>query len=163
MMKKEVYRDYAAEAFRFYASVGGLNRYTELLMADVAVPEGDGLKSRVLKPTKAVLKLRDKRLKAAASALADLKAVENVLAIFHERANGQEMIHAIQTVYMAQPDHYPGRGEIQDRVLRLAVSLPAAERTIYYWLQQARLTFAVERGLRCELQEQPQSACGVVG
>jgi len=78
---------------------------------------------------------------------ADLMAVCNTITFLTE--NDKTVIYqSIKNVYFVDPSKPLKKGDISQRVLHLALSMPAAEKSIYRWLNDARDIFANMRGLR---------------
>lgn len=158
-MKKTHYRDYATDAFRFWAQVGGTKGY-RAFMLNLAMAERGESSGSPGSPTEAAISRYEELIDSAAGAVADLEAVERVLArLMHER-DGVEIRRAVQEVYMTHPLREPQKGEISERAARAAMILHVDERTIYRWLGRARGMFATERGLRTENSGQVVSSGG---
>lgn len=133
-------RDYATDAFRFYARVGKLtgDEYIDLVKSDSAC----GQQPKEIREINA--------LHAASEALGaayDLDAVRRTLEHL-ETIGKRDAILAVKAVYFVMPSLPLGYNEIASRVRRFSLSLPASERTVYRWLRLARKVFAIERGLR---------------
>ncbi len=78
---------------------------------------------------------------------ADIAAVQRTLRFF--AADGREgIVQAVEAVYFVSPGAEIGKGDISARVERHAAEYYASVRSIYGWLQKARMRFAKERGLR---------------
>lgn len=78
---------------------------------------------------------------------ADIAAVQRTLHYFS--AGGREgVVEAVKAVYFVSPGVEIGKGDISARVERYAAEYYASVRSVYGWLQKARLRFAKERGLR---------------
>ena len=137
-------RDYATEAFRFWAKVGGTKQYIEDLVEDVQKQKASGMAS----PTEGALVSKERILAERAAELADLDAVDKTLHIISTLGAGKEMLQAVEMVYFEKCWAEMQRGDIQDRVHKAELTIPASERQIYRWLKQARIIFAKERGLR---------------
>ncbi len=148
-MKKDNIRDYATEAFRFYAACGKLTAdeimqkvrediYTE--SAGDFLISGSGNYSDAV--AHALMKAED-TIKEMESEIRDIMAVEKTLKrlTIHERM-------AVEIVYFTDPEGELKKNEISDRVHKAEFSIPASERSIYGWLARARRIFAEERGLR---------------
>jgi hypothetical protein len=143
-VRRDHVRDYATEAFRFYAKVGGTKKYIDDLVADEKRQKGSG----VANPTEAALIIKERILAERAAEFADLEAVEKTMHIISTLGSGKEMRQAVEMVYFERCWEELRRGDIQDRVHKAELTIPASERSIYYWLKKARLIFAKERGLR---------------
>lgn len=143
-MRKDHIRDYATEAFRFYAAVGGKDKYIDYLISDIQRETGSG----VIKPTEAALISKEKLMESRTAELADLEAVEQALLILGMGCQGRHIVQAIEYVYFKDCDNELGRGDITERVHQAEINIPASESQIYRWLRKARELFAEERGLR---------------
>ena len=118
-MKKAHIRDYAMEAFRYYAVVGGVS----------------GARRRW-----------GYRAEDHAPELADLEAVDRALAAMGRR--DPSAAAAVRIVYMSFPSAPVGRNTISSRIMWAAQHIPASPRYVYRALAEAREMFARERGLR---------------
>lgn len=139
-MQKDHLRDYATDAFRFYARVGKLtgDEYIDLVRCEAID----------LRQPKEVREIN--ALHAASEAIGaayDLDAVGRTLEHL-ELAGKREAVLAVKAVYFVRPSSPLGYREIAGRVRHFALGLPASERTVYRWLKLARRVFAKERGLR---------------
>lgn len=121
-MKKSNIRDYAVEAFRYYARVEK-NK-------DLKLPS-------------------DTRL--ASGCMLDIMAVEKTLRMLKNSREGNEVIRALKTVYFTMPERGFKRGEISGRVSLASNEINVAEPTIYRFLNKAITLFAQNRGLRISL------------
>ena len=74
------------------------------------------------------------------AAAADLLAVERSLSVLRP-----EVVRAVEEVYFKPLE---GKGDLSARVVKATFDLNYSERQIWYFLHEARLTFAHERGLR---------------
>lgn len=148
-MKKDNIRDYATEAFRFYAACGRLT--AEELRQKVKEEiyrqsrreyfrGGSGMPSDAT--AYAAIAAED-AVREMQAEFADILAVEKVL----QRLNRQQRM-AVEIVYFAEPERPLERNDISNRVHRAELEIPASERSIYGWLYRARRIFAEERGLR---------------
>ena len=149
-MKKKHIRDYATEAFRFYARVGGAGRYRQALWERALMEreKSQGLGSGIAKPCEAALVRAERAVMEADGAIADLEAVERTLEYIRAQKNGQDVLRAVEMVYLKEPEKEFGRGEMTARVRQAEMAIPASEKTVYRWLEAARTEFARERGLR---------------
>lgn len=143
-MKKDHIRDYATEAFRFYAKSKGKDEYIKYLMADITRNKGSG----VCSPTESALLSKEKIIESRASEFADIEAVDKVLLILSQTSQGYYMRKAIEMVYFKDCDEDIVKGEISGRIHYAELHIPASESQIYRWLRKARRLFAEERGLR---------------
>ena len=150
MRKKDFIKDYATEAFRFYKSVGGIQTYKDKLWNDaLANRQRSGERgSGISNPTEADIMRAQKAIDDAYAAVADLEAVEQTLDIIARLDNGLYIRRALEIVYFAEADKPLVRGDIYTRVHKAEINIPASERSVYYYLSQARKIFAIERGLR---------------
>ena len=121
-------RKYAISTFRFYAKCGKPN-HQELLDY---LKENDG----------------EKVLQLKGASLQDLAAVERALAKIAKKANGAEILKALEYVYFANPDRHLEKGDVALQVAFASIHIPASERQVYYWLREAVDIFCFERGLR---------------
>lgn len=148
-MKKQAYRDYATEAFRFWAREGGAETYRQKIWNEaVANQQRQEGTSGISKPSEAAIIRAEQAIEDAYASMADLEAVERTIDVIRRRPGGEDRERVIRAVYMAYPNREIRRGEIQDRVHRAEQDLHLAERTIYGMLGEARSIFAKERGLR---------------
>lgn len=146
---KDHVRDYATAAFRFYAKEGSVKKYIEKMAEQMKqADEQMGVQQGVCKPTEAALMRKERVMRERVSEVADLEAVERTLHILGSLASGREIRKAVEYVYFEEPWKDLEKGDIQARVHRAELYIPASERQIYYWLKKARTTLAEERGLR---------------
>lgn len=138
-MIKDHIRDYATEAFRFYARWGGRDNYVKNLLADLQKQKGFG----VCSPTETELIHKEQIMKEHIAEIADLDSVEKVLRICE-----RDVRRAVELVYLDKPFRDLEWGELKERVHYAEIHIPASERQIYRWLRKARMLFAEERGLR---------------
>lgn len=143
-MKKDHIRDYATEAFRFYAKTGGSEKYIEHIIQDLQKQQGNG----VCSPTESALISKEKAIEARSAEFADLRAVDKVLSILDMSKQGKFIREAMEYVYFKDCDKEVEKGDISSRIHNAEINIPASERQIYYWLKKARMLFAEERGLR---------------
>jgi hypothetical protein len=148
-MKKNHIRDYATEAFRFYARTGSSAKHKQKIWDEAIAAQrkrdGSGTGGS---PTEAAITYAEARVADAQAELADLEAAEKTLIILENSYSGYDMVKALRMVYMADPDKDIERGDIQERTHRAELIIPASERSIYGWLSKARYIFTQERGLR---------------
>lgn len=100
------------------------------------------------KPSEAAVLRAEKAMEQAAAEISDLEAVERTIKTVERMREGNTIMRALRTVYMAQPNRELRRGEITERIQALSLFIPTAERNIYTWLSFCRELFAEERGLR---------------
>lgn len=150
IVKKDSIRDYATEAFRFFASCGCLS--SEQIKERLREEIYDASKREMIrlgtpsmpsdKTAMAVMKAEDE-LEYYKAELLDILAVEKTLARL-----SPPMKRAVEIVYFTRPQEPITKGELSGRVHQAEIEIPASERNIYYWLREARRIFAQERGLR---------------
>ena len=150
-MKKDNIRDYATEAFRFYAASGRLT--TEQLKQKVYdaiyeqsrkeyVRSGSGMHSDA---TAYAVIAADEALQSMKAEFEDIIAVEKTLYLLHQAER-----EAVEIVYFTDADKPLQKGDIYSRVVKASLEIPADIRTVYRYLHRAREVFARERGLRTE-------------
>ncbi|MDD3393797.1 MAG: hypothetical protein PHG19_04035 [Anaerotignum sp.] len=148
-MKKDNIRDYATEAFRYYAACGmktsgELKQQVKERIYEQSKREifrsGSGTHSD--NTAYAVMKAEDEILNMQADIL-DIIAVEKTM-----RQLSKYQRQAVEIVYFVEADKELTRNDISQRVHKAELTIPAEERTIYRWLSRARKIFARERGLR---------------
>ena len=145
-MKKDHVRDYACEAFRYWALCGRPRRADlERVAVNDAVLRRPGRVGGVQTgpgaPTEAAALSLCDRLSAPEAS--DLLAVADTMELCDP-----PMKRAVEMIYLAHPRARPTKGEISERVLAASQRIPASERQIYYWMKAARDLFALKRGLR---------------
>lgn len=137
-MKKDVIRDYATDAFCFAAECGypSYEVYRKKIY-------NDALSSCCFaNPQDSILYAENQMLTKAPEIL-DVTAVYETFNVF-ELGEKEHIVKAVKKVY-----YYPIRkGDIDARVHKFSIDLPASEASVYRWLAQARRLFAVLRGLR---------------
>lgn len=136
---KDHIRDYATEAFRFYARWGNRETYIKHLLSDLQKQKGCGIGS----PTESALIHKEMIMREHMAEIADLDAVETVLKICDGYVR-----RTVEMVYFFKPYEELERGDIKKQVHYAEIYIPASERQVYYWLKKARGIFAEERGLR---------------
>ena len=102
-----------------------------------------GQTKNISKPTEYAIINAEKAIEQKESELLDILAVEKTLLICDENVK-----KVIECVYFVDADKDIEKGDICDRVHQAEMHIHASERQIYYWLNCARKTFAVERKLR---------------
>jgi len=154
VLKKDNIRDYATEAFRFYALKGkpayeDMRREVEGKAGGLLEKELNGHSGNVSNPTEYEVLARENALQRHQAELLDILAVNKVISMLEVNETGQQVIKAVEAVYFPSPFRYPRRGEISQRVLKASEEVlfcnPA---TVYRHLRHARTMFAMERGLR---------------
>lgn len=146
-MQKDHVRDYATEAFRYYASLGRptyeeLKRFYYKRAMD-EYEKGKERGSNVSRPTENQILYAENRLQEKMAELQDILAVERTLKQLHEFE-----LEAVEAVYFVNASKPIKRNEISERVLNCCNDLYCDVRTIYRYLNKARMIFAYERGLR---------------
>lgn len=154
---------YCTEMFRLYARIGGPQKYAEQMKIEreeeaeiVAYASGDydtmGIKGGISDPTaKAYIKLaRERKESGVWATYLDLLAVQKTLEIIGRLKNGREINKALQRVYLLDPEHELGYGEISDRIEEAGRWIPASEKSVSNWLRDARAILTRERGLRMD-------------
>lgn len=145
---KDYLRDYATAAFRFYAKNGKSAEKYKKKIYDDALEDGsirEGKKSGSSSPTEAAIMRAERAVNEKIAEIKDMEAVELTLAELG--ANRKHyIIEAIEHVYFSAIDS--DIDDIKAKVHTAEMSIPASERSVYYWLRQARKLFAIERGLR---------------
>ena len=144
MKRKDHIRDYATEAFRFYAKSGGKKTYIKNLVDDINKTKGSGTCS----PTESAIVSKEKVIESRAAELADIEAVEKVLSILSKLSQGEYIKKSIELVYFKDCWKEITWGTITDRITKAETEIPASRAQIYRWLRKARELFAEERGLR---------------
>lgn len=140
-------RDYATEAFRFYARCGKPS-YSEL-KARILNEAFEASKREIVhsgniaKPTEFAVINAQNALDERQGELLDILAVERVLKIADS-----EMRRALDIVYFTDADKDLQKGDISARVHKAELEIPASEHTVYRRLAKARELFVLERGLR---------------
>lgn len=153
-MKKDNIRDYATEAFRFYAACGKLTSeelkqrvfdeiYTksrrEFFRNGSGMPN-DATAYAVMEAEEAIKDMR--------AEFEDIIAVEKTLYRLRPQAK-----RAVEIVYFTDADKPLCKGDISGRVQRASIQIPADVSVVYEWLWDARSIFAEERGLRTTKKE----------
>ena len=138
-MKRDHLRDYATEAFRFYARVGKLSgdEYLKAVRGSFGCVENE--LQREINANHAA--------NDAMAAACDLDAVKRTLDDL-EFSGKMHAAQAVRAVYFVMPSGKISGKVIAGRVRDFSLSCPASERTVYRWLSLARKVFARERGLR---------------
>lgn len=136
-------RDYATEAFRYWAGVG-CPTYAEAVerIRSKAERRSEGV------GTNEAAAFVSAELKKAEAALLDVKACEEAFAEL--KRHGKDCVcSAVRDVYMAFPHKRLAKGELSGRVVRFSMENYYSERQVYYFLAEACEIFAEKRGLRC--------------
>lgn len=143
-MKKDYIRDYATEAFRFWASCGcpSMAQATERLRERVMKENAD-------KPERAVI-IAEEAVAAAQGELLDIMAVNETMRLLTEYGRS-DIAQAVAAVYCYDSKRKVSRGEITRRVVKHSLACHMSERNVYRSLAKARALFASLRGLRCDV------------
>ena len=148
-MKKQHYRDYATDAFRFLAAQGSSSKYKQKIWNE-AIEEQRRLEvtgTGISCPTEAAILRADEAIFDAQAAISDLEAAEFAISTL-EQLQGTNAVKTLKTVYMLDPNRPIRRREIVNRVKACATEFYISDRKIYEWLETAREEFAKKRGLR---------------
>ena len=142
-MKKDNCRSYTIEALRLYAAMGRptFMQARAKVFLDAACGAGSDAQAALLAGQRAV---REKT-----PMLLDIFAVEKMLDILR-LSQREYIIKAVEEVYFVAPKAPLKRGTLTARVRRASFTLFCDERTVYFWLRDARQLFASLRGLRSE-------------
>lgn len=133
-MRKKLYRDYAIQAFVFWAREG--------------CPDEEGYMARIEQEAEGH-RDPEKYIASRVAEVYDIAACCEVFERFKEAGRG-EICDAVRAVYMAEPSRKPKREEISARVIAFSFDAPASERSVYGWLEKALREFARCRALRVE-------------
>ncbi|KOF56802.1 hypothetical protein AGR56_09050 [Clostridium sp. DMHC 10] len=148
---KDHIRDYATEAFRFYASVRmTADQYKKMIYDETLEnykKKEMNCSFNISKPVEAAIMAAEKEVDKRIAEIRDLEAVEMTLAELGAM-HRWDIVQAIKIVYFKEPEEEIEKGEIQNRVHTAELEVPASERSIYYYLRKARKLFAEKRGLR---------------
>lgn len=143
-MKKDFIRDYATEAFVYWAR-HGCPSYDEAV---------ERVRARALRraygsdPQRASA-YADAEVDKAAAGLCDIMACAETFRILDNTGKGL-VCDAVRAVYMVEPWKKPKQQDISSRVFKFAMKVPLSERQVWYYLDEARKTFALMRGLRVD-------------
>lgn len=147
-MKKDSIRDYATEAFRFYAAKGkpSYRNLKAQYMAEALdnyhreYEKGGG---GISKPTEAAVIYAERTVEKKLAELLDILAVEKVYYTSYP-----DVREIIEIVYFECPTEPLRKGDISQRVTKASIYTFNSERAVYSILKAVRLKFAEERGLR---------------
>lgn len=154
-MKKDFIRDYATEAFRFYAAIGKTaEQYKEEIRKEALkeirkreniVKTGDGGS-----PTEHELMYQEEKLNEKISEIRDIEAVEKTLAEYKAKGNRKSLdtLQLIKDVYFKHPKEKLRKNDLTYRVEISSQLLGISNTSAYMYLKEARLLFAFNRGLR---------------
>lgn len=151
MIKNDHIREYATEAFRYYAAQGKptyeqLKRqiYDEILEKE----KRELVRAKgITDPTANAHINAEKEVERRTPELLDILAVESTIELLR-RYEKYEIVKCIENVYFPEPKRPLKSNEISARVNSAALSIPCSDRQVYRLLKQARMLFAAERGLR---------------
>jgi len=148
---KDYTRDYATEAFRFYAKIGR-PRFDDLkekiYSSALELGKREGIKTNnICSPTELAVMKAEKAVLDKKAELEDVLAVEKTLETM-ERLRGKAAREAIELIYFTDAQQDLKKGDIERRVAEAGMKINADRATIYRWLGQARKEFCRERGLR---------------
>ena len=149
-MQKSHYRDYATEAFRFYAREGSSRKYKQRVWNEALKRQQEreaNINTGISCPTESAVIRAEAELDKHVAELADLEAVEFVMTAL-EITKGYAAVKALKVVYMTAPDLSIIPGDISTRTVAASLDLHTGTATIYRWLAEARRLFAEKRGLR---------------
>ena len=151
-MRKDNIRDYATEAFRFFAMYGGYDEYKRQKMTEIyqsmAQSETVRTKNGIHKPTESQVIKAEEEYQRLFGEAEDVRAVERVIYLASQMKNGKDIVDCIRGVYFVEPSKRLDKGDIQTRVDDLAEKIYKSPRDIYRCLAKARQMFAEERCLR---------------
>lgn len=152
MPKKDNIRDYATEAFRFYAACGRMtSAELEQMVRDRIYQQSkreilrSGCGGISISPTEYVAMKAEDAVRDLKAELMDIIAVEKTLI----QLNPQQR-KAVEIVYFTDAEKDLERNDISDRVHKAELHIPASEKSVYRYLKKAREIFAEERGLRID-------------
>jgi len=147
-LKKDHIRDYATEAFRYYAFMGKPHKedlekkyYQEALDEYQRRQQTGG--TGISKPTEQAIMYAEGIIRQKQAELWDILAVEKTIAQLHTMER-----QADEIVYFSHAKEDMKKGEFQDRVIKASIDIPAGTATVYRYLKKAREVFSYERGLR---------------
>lgn len=151
-MKKDHIRDYATEAFRYYAKLGKPkfeDIKEKIYQEAIEESKKNELKTNnICSPTELAMMRADKAVLEKKGELEDILAVEETLKQLAYEYNGAEILSVVDRVYFVQPDKAIEKGELKNRVLAAIEEIHIGERTAWRYLAKARDMFAENRGLR---------------
>lgn len=148
---KDYTRDYATEAFRFYAKVGkpSFEKLKQQIYDQaLELSKREGIKTNnICSPTELSVMKAEQAVLEKKAELEDILAVEKTLHKI-KGLQGKEVKKAVELVYFIEADKELKKGDIEKRVINASLELNADRSTIYRWLGIARKVFCHERGLR---------------
>lgn len=146
-MKKDHIRDYATEAFRYFAAKGKPSyrtlkaQYMAEALEDYQREHEKG--SGIGKPTEAAVIYAEREVEKKMAELLDILAVEKVY--YTSKPLVREVV---EIVYFTDAEEPLRKGDISARVCKASLETFTSERGVYAILKAVRLKFAEERGLR---------------
>lgn len=156
-MKKDHIRDYATEAFRFYAANGMNTEQFKDKIRQEALEEKRQREERSGNscggsPTEHELIYQEEKLQERISEILDMEGVEKTIEEYkvHHNAIGKETLKLIEMVYFKDANRELEKNDISIRVDIAAEELNISSRTAYRYLKNARRLFAFNRGLRVD-------------
>ncbi|PHV72171.1 hypothetical protein CS063_01465 [Sporanaerobium hydrogeniformans] len=150
-MRKDHIRDYATEAFRYYARLGKTFEQVkeEIYKEAIEKSKNNDIKTNnICSPTELAMMRADKAVIEKKGELEDILAVEETLKQLAYEYNGSDIKKVVQLVYFENPSEEIERNEFTRRVIYAANQIHCDERTVYRYLGKARSIFAENRGLR---------------
>lgn len=141
-MKKDYIRDYATEAYVYWAR-HGCPTYDEAI---------ERIRNRAIRRAQGIDQVKaiayaEAEVDKAAAGLCDIMACSEAFRVLE--AGGKGLVcDAVRAVYMVEPWKKPQQHDISSRVLKFALKVPLSERQVWYYLEEARKNFAIMRGLR---------------
>lgn len=153
-MKKDNIRDYATEAFRFYAACGKLTmeQLKQKIYDDIYeqsrkeyLRNGSGMPSDA---TAYAVIAADEALQSMKAEFEDIIAVEKTMIRLP-----RDHKKAVEMVYFEAADKPLQKGDISGRVCAASIAIHVDESSVYRYLAYARKIFAKERGLRLTEKE----------
>lgn len=136
-MIKETIRDYAVDAFRFFAGFKVSHDKDKIRAALHKRRMSSGIKYPAVVDAE----------------LLDLYAVSETIEAISKMRIGDDILKCLRTVYFTNPDEDLKKGDIEKRVVYCSVQFHLATVTVYRYLSIARRTFAAARGLRTDAIE----------
>ena len=147
-MKRDHIRDYATEAFRYYALMGRPHKedlekkyYQEALEEYQRRQQTGG--TGISKPTEQAVMYAEGVLRQKQAELWDILAVEKTMSQLHAWER-----QAVEMVYFPYAHKDMSKGGLEGRVQQAVIHIPASRATVFRYLKKARNIFAYERGLR---------------
>lgn len=134
MKKVNPAKDYAVEAFRYWAAQG--------------CPAYEAAAEKIMQRYTDSVE-RERAIERASAKLTDILACEETFRQLEAR--GKRVIcDAIRAVYMVSPRRNPSRKELTERVVAFARQTYVADRQVWRYLAEACVEFAGNKGLRVD-------------